>query len=360
MSAQKYKNSGGGAVKVKVIEELLHPNFNRYTLVYDFNLFRIDEAVELDTDIVLTLNKDPAFPGLGENLTVAGMGQTTYGGLLPDVLNDVEVQYISNEECNDMMTGTVTDSMFCANVEGGGKDACIGDSGGPIVFRDGNNHTLVGLVSWGYQCALPDTAGVYSRITSGMDWIIYIVCDVWQTMADFCPDPTPAPTVSMSPSMHPTMAPTLSPAPSLAPTKAPSPAPSLTPTDAPTSNCTSVRIEFMTDRWPEENSYQLARVDKSLRSNDPGATTLVWNETSFNHSTEYTRETCLPGYPNETCAVFSFNDSLGVSCRHIMVHTSRPDSLKDYSICASNLIVFAGWLVRLWLPPCHDGGPHCI
>jgi secreted trypsin-like serine protease len=39
--------------------------------------------------------------------------------------------------------------MFCAGLLGeGGKDACNGDSGGPLVKKDGNVHTLTGIVSW--------------------------------------------------------------------------------------------------------------------------------------------------------------------------------------------------------------------
>jgi len=51
--------------------------------------------------------------------------------------------------------------MFCAGLTEGGKDACEGDSGGPIVD---NSKVLIGIVSWGVGCAEPATPGVYSRV----------------------------------------------------------------------------------------------------------------------------------------------------------------------------------------------------
>jgi trypsin len=42
-----------------------------------------------------------------------------------------------------------------------------GDSGGPLVA----NKKLVGVVSFGYGCAVPNYPGVYSRVASVRDWI---------------------------------------------------------------------------------------------------------------------------------------------------------------------------------------------
>ena len=61
--------------------------------------------------------------------------------------------------------------MFCAGFPSGGKDACYGDSGGPIFeVRDGQP-VQVGVISSGYGCARPDFSGVYSRVSGAYDWI---------------------------------------------------------------------------------------------------------------------------------------------------------------------------------------------
>lgn len=52
--------------------------------------------------------------------------------------------------------------MICAGFEEGGKDACHGDSGGPMVDR--TTMKLVGLVSWAFGCADEHVPGVYSNV----------------------------------------------------------------------------------------------------------------------------------------------------------------------------------------------------
>jgi len=53
----------------------------------------------------------------------------------------------------------------------GGKDSCRGDSGGPLFTWKGNKAVLVGVVSRGKGCANVNQAGVYTKVTSHLDWI---------------------------------------------------------------------------------------------------------------------------------------------------------------------------------------------
>ena len=52
------------------------------------------------------------------------------------------------------------------------EDTCQGDSGGPLMmFSPHNQWVLVGLTSYGYGCAQPDSSGVYTRVAAFQDWI---------------------------------------------------------------------------------------------------------------------------------------------------------------------------------------------
>lgn len=63
--------------------------------------------------------------------------------------------------------------MICAGYKDGGRDSCLGDSGGPLIMIDGNEKQprLVGVVSFGKGCADPKHPGVYGRVTAVRKWI---------------------------------------------------------------------------------------------------------------------------------------------------------------------------------------------
>ena len=51
-----------------------------------------------------------------------------------------------------------------------GKDACQGNSGGPVGINLEGTDTLVGVVSWGHGCARRLKYGVYTRVSEVANW----------------------------------------------------------------------------------------------------------------------------------------------------------------------------------------------
>merc|ERR1712004_351956 len=101
--------------------------------------------------------------------TVTGWGTLESGGWQPTELHEVDVTVTTNKLCRKLVGG-ITKNMLCAAEDG--KDSCQGDSGGPLVTLENGQHALIGVVSWGYGCAEPDSPGVYARVTAQMSWIL--------------------------------------------------------------------------------------------------------------------------------------------------------------------------------------------
>ncbi|KAF5903223.1 transmembrane protease serine 9-like, partial [Clarias magur] len=110
----------------------------------------------------------------GTLIWITGWGNTGNGVSLPSPgkLQEVQVPIIGNRMCNCLYgVGTIDNDMLCAGLLRGGKDSCQGDSGGPLVIKQGSQWIQAGIVSFGYQCALPDYPGVYTRLSQYQNWI---------------------------------------------------------------------------------------------------------------------------------------------------------------------------------------------
>lgn len=175
--------SDGAERKMIVSDMIINPRFSRQTNFNDFMLFKI-EAVESTNLTPFQLNRNENTPSEGDTLTVIGVGYTSYKAYRPDYLQKVDIGYLSQSQCQAVYGSyMVGDLMFCAGDWDGGIDSCGGDSGGPALNQDGE---IVGVVSWGVQCAKAGYPGMYARVTSEIQWILDTICEYTDTEPEFC------------------------------------------------------------------------------------------------------------------------------------------------------------------------------
>ncbi|PVI04580.1 trypsin-domain-containing protein [Periconia macrospinosa] len=149
----------------------IHPQYDRDTSQNDVAILKLATPIAESSTIkyakLAPANNDPA---PGSILTVGGWGvSNTATSHRPTLLQKVDVPVVSREECRTKYQSyLVSEQMFCAGYAEGGKDSCQSDSGGPIVDAD---KTVIGVVSWGFGCALPNYPGVYARVGALLDFI---------------------------------------------------------------------------------------------------------------------------------------------------------------------------------------------
>ncbi|XP_068615753.1 LOW QUALITY PROTEIN: trypsin-like [Brachionichthys hirsutus] len=145
-----------------------HPDYDYQTLDFDIMLIKLYHPVEV-TEAVAPISLPTGCPYGGLGCSVSGWGITaTEGeGTTPARLQCLDVPIVDDQQCEEAYPGMITRRMLCAGFMDGGRDACNGDSGSPLVcFNE-----VHGLVSWGQGCALPDYPGVYVKVCEFLPWL---------------------------------------------------------------------------------------------------------------------------------------------------------------------------------------------
>ena len=115
---------------IPIAESVVHPNYNAATLDNDFWMIRLQWASKLYSGNVAQLDTPTDSLVLastsGADLVVVGFGTLTSGGVTPNVMQEVVVDYISNTACVSQpyaySSSDITSAMMCAGRSG--KDSC--------------------------------------------------------------------------------------------------------------------------------------------------------------------------------------------------------------------------------------------
>ena len=196
---------------IKAIDmSIMHTSYwGRAELGNDIALIRLKEPVsEVNPVVINNCQKAEPFEMENQNLLVAGWGSTESGsGGMEVELRKVTVPIYRQDLCK-FSYPVINDDQICAGYPEGQKDSCQGDSGGPLVYQNSNEtSTLVGVVSWGYRCAMMYRPGVYTRVSRYIQWISDTIgADKSGLKLQYnsgCP-PTVPPTKTKKPTRRPT------------------------------------------------------------------------------------------------------------------------------------------------------------
>ena len=184
--------------RLTITEIINHPSYNAFTEENDIAVIKVSGSFSCSEGKIwpACLPSSNKYSYVGwEDTIVSGWGTLSSGGVSPSTLQWVNVPPVSDATCNQFLSydGDITANMICAgettcrhnvkdiltvkHVEGlqaGGVDSCQGDSGGPLVSKAAGvdtGYSLIGVVSWGIGCALPNFYGVYAEVSYYLSWI---------------------------------------------------------------------------------------------------------------------------------------------------------------------------------------------
>ena len=178
--------------KIVIHYEWLKSKEKRERVEDDIALIKVDSDFRFDSCVQPACLPNPNFIETGQPLVgsicwITGFGDSqgtafnfvTKQAENPDDLRHAQIPIVDNLKCSRSLGLPISDRQMCAGYENGKVDTCTGDSGGPLVcqtnLNDPYSFTLTGVVSWGFECAQANTPGVYTRVSSYLEWIKNVV-----------------------------------------------------------------------------------------------------------------------------------------------------------------------------------------
>lgn len=161
--------------ETRYVVRIISGDFSFMNFENDIALLRLNDRVPLSETIrpiCLPTTKDNDYVGV--QALASGWGTLHEEGKPSCLLQKVDVPVMSLQECRNTSYSPrmISDKMLCAGYPQGQKDSCQGDSGGPLIAeRKDKKYEVIGVVSWGNGCARPGYPGVYTRVTSFLDWV---------------------------------------------------------------------------------------------------------------------------------------------------------------------------------------------
>jgi secreted trypsin-like serine protease len=164
---------------MRVDRVVLHPGYDPETQQHDLALVRLDQIAGPliaqaagpadDPDEATALGFGSLFEG-----SLAGRALTSTGApaaLVSDRLQKVRLSFVHPAECAQV--GGSREMWMGLCMTAAPADACVGDSGGPLIVEDNaGTDRLLGVLSSGSGCAVDRPRIAYTRVAPYARWIV--------------------------------------------------------------------------------------------------------------------------------------------------------------------------------------------
>ncbi|CAH0551888.1 unnamed protein product [Brassicogethes aeneus] len=169
----------------RVKKRIVHPSF-KYRLTqpdrYDLALLELVTETNYSFHISPICLPEKGLTLVGRKALVAGWGKIQPSNELmgTNILRSASVPILDIRECMQwhkikQIFVQLHDEMLCAGHENGLHDACLGDSGGPLIVLENGRWVLAGITSAGFGCGEPHQPGIYHRVPVTAGWIKSVI-----------------------------------------------------------------------------------------------------------------------------------------------------------------------------------------
>ncbi len=164
---------------VSIATRILHPDWDAKFVRNDIALLRLSSEVAVDSEVSLA-NESVILNGLSAGFSAELLQASRF----PTERVGQRFYLKSNQECSaDMLKQwhergkpvevlELESSVFCAQAESPNEGTCFGDSGSPLVIEQNGVPTVLGIVSWAYDCHVAGFASVFTNVSSYKNWIL--------------------------------------------------------------------------------------------------------------------------------------------------------------------------------------------
>lgn len=146
-----------------------HPEYDELTLRNDIAILSWEKPLVFGAAVQPVVIPPPNYA-----MPYGRLAETTGWGWTPQFafrLLVISTPLVNNKECSRAHGDRFTPDMVCAGFMRRGQGLCVGDYGGPLVYRSKNRFLQIGVASWSQGCGAEGLPDVYTRVPHFSTWI---------------------------------------------------------------------------------------------------------------------------------------------------------------------------------------------